>query len=313
MTEIDWTVGEDSAGVRLDKFLAAPDRFGSRARAAAALERGQVFVNGAEARLSAASTRIVAGDVIRGWFDRPGSARRRTVLGDARDLHILYEDDAIVVLNKPAGLLAVPLERQRPARSVYDELARYLRGRGRLRPFVVHRIDRDTSGLVVFATRADVQRQLRDQFEKHEPERVYRAVVYGHPRPPAGTWRDRLIWDPRALLQKEARARDPRGKEAASQYRIVEEFLEASLIEVRLVTGRRNQIRLQAGLRGYTLVGERRYVLRPPPHPIAFPRQALHAYQLVLRHPISGQTIRFEAPLPEDLVQLIARLRRAHA
>ena len=223
----------------------------------------------------------------------------------------MYEDSALLVLNKPAGLLAVPLDRRGDARSVYDELKRDPATRGRARPFVVHRIDRDTSGLVVFAKHATAQKRLRDQFKRHEPERVYLAVVYGRPSPPSGTWRDTLVWDDTALIQKETHPRDPRGKEAISRYEVIESFDGASLVEVRLVTGKRNQIRIQARLRGHTLVGEQRYVYGPDTlRPIAFPRQALHAYRLAFAHPVDGRPMQFEAPIPADMQELLARLRR---
>ncbi len=297
--------------MRLDKFLASADRLGSRARAVTALERGKVFLNGAEAGVTDAAARLAIGDLVRVWMDRPGSAKRRPGPGDTGDLRILYEDDALLVINKPAGLLAVPLERRSQAPSVYEQIKAYL-WRRRLRAFVVHRIDRDTSGLVVFAKDVRNQERLKEQFKRHEPERVYWAVVYGHPRPPAGTWRDRLVWDRRALIQKETHPRDPHGREAISDYRVIETFRGASLVEVRLRTGKRNQIRIQARLRGHTLVGERRYVFGPDPlRPIPFPRQALHAYRLTFRHPADGRLLSFEAPLPADLVELIARVRRA--
>ena len=163
----------------------------------------------------------------------------------------------------------------------------------------------------MFAKIALAQERLREQFKRHEAERVYRAIVYGRPRPPVGAWRDRLVWDRRALIQKETHARDPRGKEAISEYRVLEAFRDASLIEVRLVTGKRNQIRIQARLRGHTLVGERRYVYGPELlRPVAFERQALHAYRLGFRHPMDERALQFEAPLPPDLVELLARLRR---
>jgi 23S rRNA pseudouridine1911/1915/1917 synthase len=309
-----WTVNHEDAGVRLDKFLAAGNRVGSRARAAAALESGKVFVNDREMALAEAATRLAAGDTIRVWADRPGSAKRRASLGARRDLPIVYEDDTLVVLNKPPGLLAVPLplRRRESARSVFDDLKEYLRRRGRRRPFVVHRIDRDTSGLVVFAKSAVAQEQLKGQFKQHLPERVYRAVVYGHPSPSSGTWRDHLVWDERALIQKETHPRDPRGKEAISRYTVLEKLRGAALIEVTLVTGRRNQIRIQARLRGHTLVGEQRYTYGPDDlRSIAFARQALHAYRLAFTHPTDGRALRFEAPVPQDLVELIGRLRQA--
>jgi 23S rRNA pseudouridine1911/1915/1917 synthase len=308
-----WTVAGEDAGLRLDKYLAAPDRAGSRPRAATALERGKVFVNDREMTLADAAARVSAGDIVRLWMDRPGTAKRRSTLGDLRDLPIVHEDDTLIVLNKPAGLLAVPLplERRTDAPSVFEDLKIYLRQRARRRPFVVHRIDRDTSGLVLFAKTEAAQETLKEQFKRHQPERVYQAVVYGLPSPSSGTWRDHLTWDVKALIQKETSPRDPRGKEAISHYRVLEPLAGASLIEVKLVTGKRNQIRIQARLRGHTLVGERRYIYGPDElRPIAFPRQALHAHRLTFRHPADDREMAFEVPLPDDIAALVARLRR---
>jgi len=308
-----WVVADEDAGVRLDKFLAADARFGSRSRAAASLERGQVFVNDAEASLGDAGRRLGAGDRVRIWIDRPGSARRRGGRPAAPGaLRIVYEDDGIIVVDKPAGLLSVPLPRRGDEPTVFDSLIEHLRPRGKRKPLVVHRIDRDTSGLVVFATRPDVQERLKDQFRRREAERVYLAVVYGHPTPASGRWRDYLAWDRKALVQKATSRLDPRGKEAESRYRVVEEFAETSLLEVRLVSGKRNQIRLQARLRGHTLVGERRYTYGPDTlRPIEFSRQALHAHRLGFNDPATGRPLSFESPLPEDLRDLLAELRRS--
>ena len=308
----EWIVTSAEAGERLDKFLAAADRAGSRARAVDALERRKVFLNDRELARADAAVRVAAGDVVRLWMDRPGSAKRRATIGDRHDLPIVYEDDHLVVLNKPAGLLAVPLPRDRrnDARSVFEDLKAHF-ARRRRRPFVVHRIDRDTSGLVLFAKTPADQAALKEQFKRREPERVYQAIVYGHPLPRAGTWRDTLVWDTRMLIQKETSPRDPRGKPAVCRYRVVETLAGASLIEVSLVTGRRNQIRIQARLRGHTLVGEQRYVYGPDDlRPIDFPRQALHAGHLAFRHPVDGRAMAFDAPLPADLTALLERLRR---
>ncbi len=312
---MDWTVSAGEAGVRLDKFLAAVDRLGSRRRASVALDRGKVFVNGVEAAPDAGAVRLDAGDRVRVWMDRPGSSRGRTPPRSAAlrdDLRIVYEDDAIVVLDKPPGLLAVPLERKAAADSVVDQLVVHLRPQGKRKPLVVHRIDRDTSGLVVFAKTTAAQHALRDQFKRRAVERVYRAVVYGHPQPPAGTWRDTLVWDAKALIQKETHPRDPKGKDAVCRYETLERFASTSLLEIRLETGKRNQIRLQARLRGHTLVGERRYVYGPDElRPIVFPRQALHAFRLAFAHPVTGAAMRLEAPMPDDMLALVARLRRS--
>ena len=307
---MDWIVSAADAGIRLDKFLAAVDRLGSRKRASVALDRAKVFVNDVEAAPDAGATKLTAGDRVRVWMDRPGSSRSRAPMR-AGDLRILFEDESLIVLDKPAGLLAVPLERKAHADSVVDQLVTHLRPQGKRKPLVVHRIDRDTSGLVVFAKTTAAQHALREQFKRRTVERIYRAVVYGHPQPSSGVWRDRLVWDRKALIQKETHPRDPEGKDAVCRYETLETFAAATLIEVRLETGKRNQIRLQARLRGHTLVGERRYVYGPDElRPVEFPRQALHAFRLAFVHPATGAALRFEAAMPRDFVALVARLRK---
>jgi 23S rRNA pseudouridine1911/1915/1917 synthase len=204
----------------------------------------------------------------------------------------------------------VPLERNAGVPSVYEQLEAYYRSHGKRKPFPVHRIDQDTSGLVIFAKDSNSQQALRGQFRRQEPLREYWAVVYGLPEPIEGTWRDHLVWDRKALIQKQTHPRDPQGIEAASEYRVLEAFAETSLVQVRLQTGKRNQIRIQARLRGHTLVGERRYVFGPDSlRPIPFKRHALHARRLAFRHPGDGRELSFEAPLPADLAALLDRLR----
>lgn len=308
-----WIVTSEEQGLRLDRFLAVPGRLRSRGRVRTALERGQVFLNDVEASARDAGSRLTSGDIVRVWIDRPGSGRRKGSF-EAGGLQILYEDETLLVVNKPAGLLTVPPGRS----SVFSLLADHLGPRRRRTPFVVHRIDRDTSGIVVFAKTPAAQQAIRDQFARREPERVYWAFVHGSPSPARGRWRDRLAWDDDALRQTVTDARDPKGVEAISDYRILETFGDASLVEVRLHTGKRNQIRIQAAVRGHALLGERQYTDGPstgmggpskrmgPTHP----RQALHAHRLAFAHPVDGRKLTFEAPLPQDLTDLLARLRR---
>ena len=224
-------------------------------------------------------------------------------------LEIVYEDDHLVVVNKRPGVLAVPLERHPDAPSVAALLEQRYRSHGKRRPLVVHRIDQDTSGLVIFAKDADSARVLTAQFRRREPLRQYLAVVHGRPEPPAGTWRDWLVWDPKALLQKPAAPRARGAEEAISGYRTIEPLRGAALLEVRLTTGRRNQIRIQAALRGHPLVGERRYGADTRhADRIRFERQALHASRLEIVHP-GGDRMAFDAPVPPDFASLVARLR----
>jgi 23S rRNA pseudouridine1911/1915/1917 synthase len=311
MTNLTWTVSPADAGATVDKFLATPGRLGSRSRAADAREKGKVFLNDGEVPPRDVRLCLKAGDVVRVWQDRPGSAKRRPFPFKSGELGILYEDPHLIVVNKPAGLLAVPLERQEDAESIVDHLEQHLRSHGKRKPLIVHRIDRDTSGIVLFAKDGRTQAALKMQFRERTPERVYLAVVYGHPKPASGTWRDHLVWDRKALIQKETSSGDARAVEAISEYKVVEKFESTSLIEVRLKTGKRNQIRIQSRLRGHTLVGEVRYTYGPEQlRPVAFKRQALHAWRLSFRHPADGRLMKFEAPIPEDMARLIKKLRR---
>jgi len=321
VTKLDWIVAAADTGLTLDKFLAAPERLGSRSRAADARLKKKVFLNEREVDPRDVRICLALGDRVSVWQDRPGTARRQSFPFVADGLRILYEDAAIIAIDKPPGVLAVPLERKEDAISVVDQLKTHLRPQGKRKPLVVHRIDRDTSGVVLFAKEGRAQAALRAQFRARSPERVYLAVVYGHPQPATGTWRDYLTWDQKALIQKKTDRRDPRAAEAISEYRTVETFdvststiaTPASLLEVRLTTGKRNQIRLQARLRGHTLVGERRYTFGPDElRPISFKRQALHAWRLVVRHPVSGDRMAFEAPLPTDMKELLERLRTSN-
>lgn len=306
-----WTVQAGDAGQRLDKFLAAPDRAGSRSRAAEALARGRVFLNEQEATPGDGARPVDTGDTVRLWMDRPGSAARRAPSPSRGGLPLLYEDDDLVVADKPAGLLTVPLDDDPDSPSALELLRRRFRSHGGRDPLVVHRIDRDTSGAVVFALNPRARGLLAAQFADRTPERVYLAVVHGHPFPSAGHWADRLVWDDEACLQRPARVDDPRAVDAMSDYRVIEAFADAALIEVRLQTGRQGQIRVQAQLRGYPLVGDRRYRPRGRAvgEAITFPRQALHAHRLVLAHPADRRRVEVTAPLPADLEALLRRLR----
>jgi 23S rRNA pseudouridine1911/1915/1917 synthase len=307
-----WQVTEAEAGARLDKWLAAAERLGSRAKALAALERGKVFVNDVEQTSADAGRRLQAGQTIRLWMDRPGSAAKRYSERHDAGLHLIYEDAALLVINKPAGLLTVPLPAHPDEPSLYDLVKRHLRSQSKREPLIVHRIDRDTSGLVIFAKTGAAQHHLKDQFERRTAERIYLAFVYGHPRPEAGQWRDLLIWDQEGLKQRPAPAHDDRAKEAISRYRVLETFTEAALLEVHLVTGKRNQIRIQAALRKHQLIGEKKYVSESAPlRKIEFSRQALHAQQLKFKHPLNNRPLEFAAPLPDDLQSLLARLQRS--
>jgi len=336
-------VGPEAAGSRLDAWLAALDEVGSRRRARLWLERGKISLNEREASAADAATALSPGDVVQVWADRPGSAQKvpRELAAARASLRIAYEDDHLLVADKPAGLLVEPLpgtrpnvgdaprrraeSRQEAGVTLLDLVADHLRARRSRAPRVVHRIDRDTSGLVVFALTPAAWVHLKRQFARRTAGRRYLAVVEGNPVAQV-TWRDTLAWRPERLRQTPARPDDPRARDAILSYRVVERFQGAALIEVDLLTGRRNQIRVQAALRGHQLVGERVYRSTTPADyrqvppasgtrqlaaqaAVAFDRQALHAARLTFIHPVTGQPLAVASPCPDDMGALLEKLR----
>ena len=342
-----WIVAQNEAGARVDTWLARQREVGSRTRAREWIERGKVFLNSTEVTFDRAAERVRAGDEIAIWVDRPGSsrARSRDLVASRQSLRIVFEDDHLLVADKPPGLLVEPLPGGPVEVTLRGLVADHLEGSGALpgvrcrtpdsghrtpgasrqaatEALVVHRIDRDTSGLVLFAKNERSQLSLKRQFERRTAERVYLAVLCGRLLQAEGAWKDRLVWDKARLVQRRARPDDQGGKEAVASYKVLEQFEDAALVEIRLVTGKRNQIRIQAALRHHPLVGERVYtsrtsseVRRPKPEvrgstsDVGFPRQALHAGRLAFRHPETGARVELHAPLPADLRELIEALR----
>ena len=311
----EWIVEGADAGIRLDQWLATRTDAGSRRRASEWLERGKVYLAGDPVDATAGAHKVAAGERVGVWVDRPGSSKPadRSVHPVRHLLSVLHEDESIVVVDKPVGLLVEPLpKREGEEPTLLDLLADHYRHAPRARSFVVHRIDRDTSGLVLFARTPSAHTALKAQFERRTPERVYLAVVLGRPAPPSGVWRDMLAWDPASLRQRQAHGRDARAKDAEARYTVTEPFADAALIEVQLVTGKRNQIRVQAAMRGHPLLGERQYRFNAPPEPPALPRidrQALHAWRLGFIHPTTGRRVTYTSPLPADLAGLLTALR----
>jgi 23S rRNA pseudouridine1911/1915/1917 synthase len=312
----EWIIESSDAGMRLDQWLAARTDAASRRRATEWLTRGKVFLGGEPVDAAAGAHKVAAGERIGVWVDRPGSSKPsdRSVRDVRHLLTIVHEDDAVVVLDKPVGLLVEPLPgRAGEEPTLVNLLADRYRHAPRARTFVVHRIDRDTSGLVLFARTPQARDALKAQFEARTPERVYLAVVLGLPAPSSGAWRDKLAWDPEALRQRKAHGSDARAKDAEARYTVTETFADAALIEVALVTGKRNQIRVQAAMRGHPLLGEKQYRFNAPAEPPGLPRidrQALHAWKLGFTHPGSRKGVTYTSPPPPDFAALLAALRK---
>jgi 23S rRNA pseudouridine1911/1915/1917 synthase len=228
-------------------------------------------------------------------------------------------DDEVVVVDKPAGLTTMRhaeeaaefgarARRFLPA-TLADLLPALLPGAGRVR--AVHRLDKETSGLVVFARTASAERHLGQQFRAHTIERVYLAVVRG--RAKAGRIESYLVRD-RGDGRRGSAAVAGQGQRAVTHVRVVEELGEYTLVECRLETGRTHQVRIHLGEAGTPLCGERLYDRpphgRPLPDPSGAARPALHAAVLAFDHPATGQRLHFTAPLPPEMDRLVRRLRR---
>jgi 23S rRNA pseudouridine1911/1915/1917 synthase len=212
---------------------------------------------------------------------------------------ILFRDEHLLVVDKPAGVLSVP-DRAAGAPSLPELLARQ-----GIAALAVHRLDRDVSGAVLLALDEETRAALEALFRERAVKKTYWALAQGRPRPEQGAWHF-------PILEEGARTRvSALGQKALTRYRTLEALPGASALEIDLVTGRRNQIRLHAAHAGFPLAGERKYA-RGKDAQVRFRsrRVALHAWRLEFAHPRSGAPLRIEAPLPADLCELLARLRR---
>jgi 23S rRNA pseudouridine1911/1915/1917 synthase len=224
----------------------------------------------------------------------------------SRELSVLYEDDAVVVLDKPAGLLAVPIKRS-DTPSALSLLAAKLKLK-RQRALVVHRIDRFASGVLLFAKSGPDRDALVRQFLDHTPERQYLAVLRGRLGVEAGT----LVhyFRRQGMFQQLRTARDPQAARAELRYSVDRLFADASLVRIVLVTGLQNQIRAQFSAMGHPVVGDRKYH-RAESSEQLIARVALHAAHLQFVHPRSGESVSIDCKLPPDFQHLVQELSRS--
>ncbi len=300
------TVDAAAAGQRLDKWLAAAVPALSRSRLKALIAEGRVAVDGAT--VDDPAYRVKPGQHATVAEPPPEPAAPQP---EAIPLTVVYEDEALLVVDKPAGLTVHP-GAGTPDGTLVNALLHHcgdhLSGApGDIRRGIVHRLDKDTSGLLVVAKTDSAHESLAARIAEHAVERVYYAVVHGHPAPPAGTIEGAIGRHP--VDRKRMTIRND-GRPATTHYRTLRWCGNAAaLVECRLATGRTHQIRVHFAHRGHPLVGDPVYgrgggvaVVR------AFPRQALHAAILGFRHPLSGKWLRFESALSGDITDLLSRL-----
>jgi 23S rRNA pseudouridine1911/1915/1917 synthase len=309
------------AGERLDRFLAAAQADLSRSRLQSLIREGRVEVNGHPAR---ASLRLRPGDRV--CVDLP-PPRTLALTPEAIPLAIVYQDDSLLIVNKPAGLVVHPgagVSRGTLVHALLHHDPAIARVGGAGRPGIVHRLDKDTSGLMVVARSERAYRALIEGMKKHEVRRRYLALVWGEPAAPSGVIEGAIARDPRHRQRMAVVTRG--GKPALTRWRVSERFGICTVLEVTLETGRTHQIRVHLARLGHPVVGDPTYggrtrkllSVREAERSLAdallgmLPRQALHASELELNHPVSGRPLRFTAPLPEDIAGALDRLRTFH-
>ena len=298
MATLRFSVAEAEAGSRLDRALARRNEVASRSFAERLLREGAVRVNGA---VLSKSHKLEAGSVVE--VELPAGAAATTP--ERVSVPILYEDEHLVVLDKPAGLAVHPGAGERKGTLVGQLLSLgAVGGPDPERPGVVHRLDRDTSGVLVVARSEHAHAALQEAIRGREVERRYFALVRGHPQSRTGRIDAPIGRDRRDPTRRSLDTDEPR--EAVTRFELLESTSEHTLLEVRLETGRTHQIRVHLGAIGLPVSGDPQYGVAGD---LGLERQFLHAHRLRFRHPITGAEVDVTSELPGDLEAALERAR----
>ena len=289
-------------GFRLDRYAADQVADLSRSYARQLIEDAHIRLNGADAR---PSSLVHTGDVV--TVRRPVAQPTDLVAQDI-PLSIVYEDADVVVIDKPAGMVVHPAPGHLDGTLVNGLLARFpdITVGGDLRPGIVHRLDRDTSGLLVVTRNDRARHAIQAQQQARTMKKAYLAVVDGRFKEPAGVIDAPIARHPTDRMRQAIVAE---GRAARTHWRVVEELGEYTLIEARLETGRTHQIRVHFAHKSRPLLGDPLYGPRKPRATFGLARQFLHAYRLGFVLPATGEWVEFESPLPEDLRAALEKLR----
>jgi 23S rRNA pseudouridine1911/1915/1917 synthase len=291
-------VPEKAAGERLDRFLASLPEVGSRGVAERLLQAGQVQVDGD--RLGK-SHRLTGGEELE--FEPPKQMAAR-LEPEEMDLRIVYEDEQLVVVDKPAGLVVHPAPGHSSGTLVHGLLAHDVAGGDVERPGIVHRLDRDTSGLMVVARSEEAHRRLQGLVRRRLLERHYSALVVGRPRSRRGRIEASIGRDRRDPFRHSLDTDTPR--DAVTHFEVVELLPRHSLLDVKLETGRTHQIRVHLAAIDLPVAGDPVYGRA---RELGLERQFLHAGRLAFPHPFTGERVEVESPLPQDLTLALERGR----
>ena len=304
METLEFNVDASANNIRIDRYLADQCPEHSRSYIQKLLKEEQVLVNG---RVIKANYKTQSGDYIEFHIPDPEVL---DILPENIPLDILYEDDYVLVVNKPKDMVVHPSAGHTSGTLVNAVMAHcgeHLSGiNGVLRPGIVHRIDKDTTGALLICKDDVVHRDLAEQLKEHSIKRRYRAVVQGNLKEDEGTVNAPVGRHP--TDRKKMAINHKNGKEAVTHYKVLERFGQATYIECRLETGRTHQIRVHMASLGHPLLGDTVYGSSKNPYHLQ--GQALHAMILGFVHPITGDYLEFEAPLPEYFSKLLEKLRK---
>ncbi|WP_315763355.1 RluA family pseudouridine synthase [Sphingomonas sp. Y38-1Y] len=311
VSTIDATIAETANGWRLDRALADAVPSLSRERLKALIAAGAVSTS--EGLVRDPARKAAAGMQFSVAIPAPAPAHNEA---QAIDLVIAHEDEHLIVVDKPAGLVVHPAAGNLDG-TLVNALLHHCAGQlsgigGVARPGIVHRIDKDTSGLIVAAKHDRAHEGLSRQFKAHSIDRRYAAIVAGRPTIGSGTV-DARIGRSSANRKKMAIVGANAGKHAVTHWRLVQPLADAALVECRLETGRTHQVRVHLASIGHPLLGDPVYgrtkaVHRPVLETLGFRRQALHAARLGFIHPVTGHALSFDSAIPADMQELFNRL-----
>jgi 23S rRNA pseudouridine1911/1915/1917 synthase len=292
-------VPDDAAGTRLDRYLASLPAVRSRAVAGRLLADDGVRVDG---QVRPKSHRLVGGEELELELP-PADADDRLVAEDV-PMRIAYADEHLLVVDKPAGIVVHPAPGHRSGTLVHGLLTHDVAGGDEDRPGIVHRLDRDTSGLMVVARSDEVYRRLQSLVRRRELERHYRALVVGRPRSRRGTIEAPIGRDRRDPLRRSLDS--DASRPAVTHFELVELLPRHALLDVRLETGRTHQIRVHLAAIDLPVAGDPVY---GRPEELGLQRQFLHAARLAFVHPVTGRRVEAGSPLPDDLAAALEAAR----
>ncbi|HLV62040.1 RluA family pseudouridine synthase [Galbibacter sp.] len=316
-----FTAGKGQEPLRVDKFLMNFIENATRNKIQQAAKAGNIYVNGQAVK---SNHKVKANDQVKVLFEHP--PHEYLLTPEDIPLDIVYEDQELLVVNKPAGMVVHPGHGNYAGTLINALIFHFdnLPLNNNERPGLVHRIDKDTSGLLVVAKTENALSHLSKQFFHKTSEREYLALVWGDVKEDEGIVEGHIARHPKNRLQMAVFPEGDQGKEAVTHYKVLERFGYVTLVSCRLETGRTHQIRVHMKFAGHPLFNDERYggdkILKGTTFTkykqfvencfSILPRQALHAKTLGFEHPVSGKFLRFDTPLPEDMEQCIEKWRQ---